>query len=150
MSTDVEDLNTILERAIAAAECQMRDELGSATACQIHKDGRVTGGLKYAEGRLVVLNDLRRQLRSSAVNSLEEISAALKAELARWRGNLVAQRARKQPAMPWLAYAQGGVDALEELEADLTSDAQVGRAAHTQGENGRLYHPDAGNSTPVP
>jgi hypothetical protein len=32
-----------------------------------------------------------------------------------WRADLQVQQTREQPSLPWLAYTQGGVDALGQL-----------------------------------
>ncbi|MFN4294502.1 MAG: hypothetical protein ACK4JD_10250 [Thermoflexales bacterium] len=94
----------------------MSGQLGEGSACQLHKDGRVTGGLKYAEGQLIALNDLRRKLNASGeMTDDAALRQVLDAEMARWRDGLESQRQRPKPAMPWLAYYQGGLDALEAL-----------------------------------
>ncbi|MCS6848539.1 MAG: hypothetical protein RMN52_12610 [Anaerolineae bacterium] len=101
---------------MAETERTMSSQLGDGSACQVHKDGRVTGGMKYAEGKLVALNDLRRKLDAAGeITDDAALREILDAETARWRSGLENQRHRPKPAMPWLAYYQGGIDALEAL-----------------------------------
>lgn len=101
-----------LAGARAVAERELAAQLGSATLCRIHTDGRVTGGAKYAEGRLVALADLQRRLRGTEAGNPVAVWAS---ELRRWADDLERLRAQDRPALPWLAYRQGGVDALEEF-----------------------------------
>ena len=105
------DWTARLSEARAAAERELTTQLGGATLCQIHSDGRVTGGAKYAEGRLVALVDLQRRLRGTDVEPL----TAVREELARWTADLERLRAQERPSLPWLAYRQGGVDALGDI-----------------------------------
>ena len=93
------------ERALAAA-------LGEATLCRLHRDGRVTGGAKYAEGRLVALADLQRRLRGT---QQAEFDSLARAELQRWSEELARQGSLPVRSLPWLAYRQGGCDALTEV-----------------------------------
>lgn len=93
------------ERALAAA-------LGEATLCRIHRDGRVTGGAKYAEGRLVALADLQRRLRASPSTDVDSLA---RAELQLWSAELARHRSLPVPSLPWLAYRQSGCDALTEV-----------------------------------
>lgn len=104
-----------LRQHMAEAEHAMSSQLGEGSACQVHKDGRVTGGMKYAEGKLIALNDLRRKLGAATEMDDVVLREILDAELARWQRGLESQRRRPKPAMPWLAYYQGGIDALEAL-----------------------------------
>ncbi|BCX02176.1 MAG: hypothetical protein KatS3mg053_0114 [Candidatus Roseilinea sp.] len=94
----------------------MSSQLGEGSACQVHKEGRVTGGMKYAEGELIALNDLRRKLNADPAVDDAALRAIVSVEIARWQNGLESQRRRPKPAMPWLAYYQGGIDALEALQ----------------------------------
>lgn len=107
-----EELAHLLDQRIAAAERSLTDQTGGANVCRLQQDGRVTGGMKYDEGRLVALSALRRRLREAAG---EDIRALVAQDLGRWREALRAQQARERPAIQWVAYNQGGVDALEEV-----------------------------------
>ncbi|MFN7209476.1 MAG: hypothetical protein ACK4P1_03670 [Aggregatilineales bacterium] len=106
--TALEYLSVQIEQVRRRFEAQ----LGEASLCEVTKDGRVTDGLKYAEGRLVALCNLERRLRAE-----EAHEAALAAETAYWRALY-----ERHAAMAWRAYAQGGWDACAEcLNALLTS-----------------------------
>jgi len=107
----VSDWTARLSEARAAAERELTSQLGGATLCQIRSDGRVTGGAKYAEGRLVALVDLQRRLHDDDGEPL----AAVQDELARWAADLERLRAHDRPSLTWLAYRQGGCDALVEV-----------------------------------
>lgn len=55
--------NQTLEQKIIDVERAYQTQAGGASFCQLQKDGRVTGGAKYEEGRLVALHTARRLLR---------------------------------------------------------------------------------------
>ncbi|MCX7791382.1 MAG: hypothetical protein N2378_12140 [Chloroflexaceae bacterium] len=107
-----EELARLLEQRIAVAERRLTDQTGGTNVCRLQQDGRVTGGMKYDEGRLVALSALRRRLREEAGGDPRAVVAQ---DLATWQAALRAQQARERPAIPWVAYNQGGVDALEEV-----------------------------------
>lgn len=107
------ELRDWVEAKISEVSRSLAGRTGSQAVCQIHKQGRVTGGLKYDEGQLVALNAVRRLLAGMAGPcSAEEIAAALEAERAKWESNLAGHQARERPALPWVAYYQGGLDAV--------------------------------------
>lgn len=109
-------IRDILAQQIAAVERSYTAQTGGAAVCQLHKDGRVTGGLKYDEGRLTVLQTARRMLPSADDDqAYATYRAAIESELQNWQAELRAQQAKEQPALPWVAYRQGGVDALTAL-----------------------------------
>ncbi|NCC36874.1 MAG: hypothetical protein EOM24_33410, partial [Chloroflexia bacterium] len=101
---------TQLETAIQVAEQRLVRATGGANVCQLQRDGRVTGGVKYDEGWLVALVTLRRSLRTEA-----EDAQVVAEQLATWQAALAEQQQRTPPSLPWLAYRQGGVDALAQL-----------------------------------
>ncbi|MGB9631991.1 MAG: hypothetical protein ACPL8I_01560 [Chloroflexaceae bacterium] len=107
-----EELARLIEQRIAVAEHSLTDQTGGTNVCQLQQDGRVTGGMKYDEGRLVALSALRRRLREAGGGDPRPIVAQ---DLATWQEALEAQQARERPAIQWVAYNQGGVDALEEV-----------------------------------
>lgn len=115
-------LMAILERQLAAAEQAVMASTGGAAWCQLQRDGRVTGGVKYDEGRLAALMAARRRLRSADPATWAQVLAE---ELAQWQQALAEVQAQPKPAMPWLAYRQGGVDALTALQ-----EAAAGNMAH--------------------
>lgn len=103
-----------VEEQSEAAARSLSAQTGDRAICEMHKDGRVTGGLKYDEGRLVALNAVRRIIAATAADNrpATEVAAELAAERARWRNQLADHQARKRPALPWVAYFQGGDDAI--------------------------------------
>lgn len=117
IDTLLDQLDTLRRECEAA----MLDYTGSATMCQIHKDGRVTGGLKYQEGRLVVLGSVIRQIRQLAQDdSLPDLlDGLLTAEAARWSAQLARYQAAERPAIIWVAYSQGGLDTVQEIQHGL-------------------------------
>jgi hypothetical protein len=116
-------LNTLLDKLYALrqdCEAAMLDYTGGASMCQIHKDGRVTGGLKYQEGRLVVLGAIIRQVKElPPAIPPDSLAAILTAEAAHWEADLARYRAAERPAIPWVAYSQGGVDTIGEIRRAL-------------------------------
>jgi hypothetical protein len=111
----VQTLLDHLETRRQETEAEIRQQTGSASVCQVHKDGRVTGGLKYHEGRLVALSDLVRDLKRSAADR-DAITALLAAAAARWEAQLARHQASERPSILWVAYTQGGVDAVVEIQ----------------------------------
>jgi hypothetical protein len=102
-----------LDALLAATERSLIAQTAGTTVCRLQQDGRVTGGMKYDEGRLVTLSAARRRLRSMGdTPACTDYRADLERELAVWRAALRAQQERPRPAVTWLAYRQGGVDAL--------------------------------------
>jgi len=117
---NVTELLAWLEQQIGRAEKEYAIHAGNQTACQLHKDGRITGGLKYDEGRLVAFTTLRRIVRKSGDGAAGELRAPIEAEQARWQAALHTYRHAPQPSIPWIAYNQGGVDALTAALAHFT------------------------------
>lgn len=113
--TDVQALLELIDQQIARVERAYKVHSGSQPVCQLHKDGRVTGGLKYDEGRLVALMDLRRSMRQVEGAGDGDVMAVIEAELDRWRRDLHTYRSAPRPSLPWIAYNQGSVDALEAI-----------------------------------
>lgn len=111
MTEAVEWLDTQIETAARA----MIGQVGDDSACTVHKDGRVTGGLKYHEGRLNAFAELRRLAQDG------RLDAATMAEVERrWSGEL--SRRSDEPSSPlWISYATGGVEAVEEARVALPS-----------------------------
>lgn len=97
-----------LDGEIALAAATMQVELGEESACTVHKDGRVTGGLKYQEGRLNAFAEARRLAKDPV-----DIADALVRYKTRWVEELDKRRNASQPSMPWLSYATGGAEAAE-------------------------------------
>ncbi len=111
---DVTALLTWLDAQIVRTEKEYALHAGNQTACQLHKDGRVTGGLKYDEGRLVAFTTLRRIVRKTSGAQSDELLRQIQAEQTRWQTALQTHQHAERPSIPWIAYNQGGVDALAE------------------------------------
>jgi hypothetical protein len=111
-------LSAALDALSNATERSLMAQTGGVNACQLQKAGQITGDVKYDEGRLVVLSMARRQLR--AINdaaALADYGARLAHELELWREALRVQQERPTPSLAWIAYRQGGIDALTEVLA---------------------------------
>ncbi len=108
-----------LEARVEATARQIEQELGGATACTLHRDGRVTGGVKYHEGRLVSYRSMLRALHAAPQRPLSEI---LHEYAGHWRAEL--DRHAGRGATLWAAYATGGLDAA--TEACCLADAPCG------------------------
>ncbi len=101
-----------------AAASALTAAAGGATLCQLHKDGRVTGGLKYDEGRFTAIGGLL-----AAVKSCESDAACadiLREHTERWQADLDRCRSQPRPSIPWVAYAQGGLDACTAASSAMT------------------------------
>ncbi len=95
-----------LDRLIEAAAAGLNAASGGGALCAISRSGRPAPAVKYYEGRWAALTDLRRELRRGEEGS-EQVSGRWLADLDR----LTEQQAGEN----WLAYAQGGVDALADV-----------------------------------
>ncbi len=107
-------LISVAEAQIASAERSLVAATGGENVCRLDKAGQATGGVKYHEGGVLALRAARRLIQSAEPGQARASMAELHE---RWRADLVAQRARERPSAPWIAYTQGGVDALERLLA---------------------------------
>lgn len=88
----------------------MSAELGGASACTVHKDGRVTGGMKYHEGRMTGFAEARRVTRRA-----DDPTAAVRELHRRWLDELDRRRGEDRPSPPWVAYATGGAEAAAQV-----------------------------------
>lgn len=113
--SDVQPLLQVIDQQIDLVEQAYKVHTGNQTACQLHKDGRVTGGLKYDEGRLVALMDLRRSVRKAELIGDSNLASTIEAEIDRWRRDLHRYQTAQRPSLSWIAYSQGGVDALQAI-----------------------------------
>jgi hypothetical protein len=105
---------------IAEAEHEYRSALGGETACTIHRDGRVTGGMTYHEGRLIALREARRVLEVSDTAAWHTEISGLRD---RWAADLELRRASRIDTPPWIAYATGGYDAAAEALAAIETES---------------------------
>ena len=114
-------LLTWLDQEIARAEQDFARHAGNQSACQLHKDGRVTGGMKYDEGRLVALTTLRRIVSKQDTWAPAQLAEALQSEQNRWQRALQTYQSAEHPSIAWVAYQQGGVDAVAAAGAALAA-----------------------------
>lgn len=117
----VDRLLAHIEQRRRECESAMRDHMGGGTMCQVHKDGRVSGGLKYEEGRLVAFGNVRRALKrlSPTADESPALAEILTSEAAAWQAQLTRHQSAAKPAMMWLAYSQGGADAVAQMQREL-------------------------------
>jgi hypothetical protein len=95
-----------LDRLIEAAAADLEAAAGGGALCAISRSGRPAPAVKYHEGRWAALTELRRAHRRGD-EATEQVGG-------RWRADL--DRLSEQEAgANWLAYAQGGVDALAQF-----------------------------------
>lgn len=99
-----------VQQHLDAARLRLADATGGAALCRIGPDaGEGRLAVKRAEGAAAALADLRDALRRGAASD-----SALDQVDARWQGDLASHRARAS-APEWIAYCQGGIDALGEV-----------------------------------
>lgn len=93
----------------------------------IEKDGRVSGGLKYQEGRLVVVGDVIRAVKKLRDDDTltDSVRALLDQAAANWSAQLERYQTTNPGAMTWIAYSQGGVDAVAEVRRALLPPASA-------------------------
>ncbi len=108
-----------IDRLMATAEKDYRTALGGEAACTVHRDGRVTGGITYHEGRLIALREAQNLIEGSTPDTLPSELVALRD---RWRNELETRRTGRINTPPWVAYATGGVDAATDLLAAIETD----------------------------
>lgn len=113
----INELKKILDQQTRAVEQSYQLQTGGAAVCQLHKDGRISGGMKYDEGRLVALAAIQRMLKLKS--SLQDILHSLQTEMTTWQQGLDVHRGKENPSMQWIAYLQGGVDILQQYEQEL-------------------------------
>lgn len=101
-----------LDGMISTSAAAMQAELGDQTACRVHRDGRVTGGLKFHEGRMTAFAEARRMAR--VADQLDD--AYLTDYRERWERELEHRISAARPSPPWVAYATGAAEAAAEAE----------------------------------
>jgi hypothetical protein len=116
-AADLDAVQQLLTRWLAETERLYAAQAGSTAMCELHKDGRVTGGLKYEEGRLVALRAAQRVLTQATVRTVDDLRASLQQSAGEWAASLARYASRERPPLPWLAYSQGGFDAVSSVLA---------------------------------
>lgn len=92
---------------------------GDASLCTLSRNGKPRPAVKYHEGAVAALTDVRRRLETS----LEPADAAVRHVRQHWE--TVRERAAVSSSSTWQAYLDGAVDALD----DLARHASPGGAA---------------------
>ncbi len=100
-----------LDDRIAAVGESMMGQMNNQSLCQIQKDGCITGGLKYDEGRLETLQTFRRLI----AEHLEHSPGLIHAEVLRREAQLERFQQQSHPSIQWLAYWLGAVDMAHEI-----------------------------------
>jgi len=105
----------LLDDLLSAAIRALDASTGGVAMCTFTKARVAVPGMKYAEGRWAALREVRRA--SIATGSVQGATADARSA---WRAAI--DRAAVDGVGPdWIAYRCGGVDALDELTASLTS-----------------------------
>jgi hypothetical protein len=113
-----DDLLSAIQNRIEEVEQALVASTGERSLCQLHKDGTVTGGIKYDEGRYAALRRIRRFVKSSTDREISlEVLGPLQQEADDWRRMLQTYQEKSDPPTQWIAYAQGGLDAVKDLLA---------------------------------
>ena len=85
--------------------------------CRLQKDGIATHGIKYDEGRYAALRKCRRLLSSDPEAEMSPaILAQLQREAEEWQRMLQIYQHKPEKPIQWIAYTQGGVDAMMEVQ----------------------------------
>lgn len=103
------DLGATIDRRRAVVEEQLGAAAGARSLCAISRSGGQVDGVKYLEGRLAALREVRRALKEC--RTPETLVAERRAE---WQAELDRVRAA-DAGRGWVAYRAGGVDELDEL-----------------------------------
>lgn len=99
-----------LEELLHRAEADLDAAAGGAAVCVFTKAGTAVPGIKYHEGRRAALKEVVRRCRRTS----EQPSAAAGDIRADWAEHLERLTERGAGA-DWIAYRQGGIDALADL-----------------------------------
>jgi hypothetical protein len=108
--TPVTELSRLVEERLTAATAALAAAAGDATLCSIGRSGRRHPGVKYPEGQVAALRELRRTLSGEP----EQPDAVLARVRDSWAKDL-ARRTAVDPDSDWAVYREGGVDALDAL-----------------------------------
>jgi len=107
------DAGVLLARLREEARAGMDAAAGGAAVCVFTRDGRPVPGIKYHEGRWAALTEVARRCRRTGEDP-EPVSVEVRAD---WTAQL--GRLRLRDAGPdWIAYREGGIDALADLVPD--------------------------------
>lgn len=108
------DADLLLAERKAAAERALDAAAGSSSLCSLSRAGVPMPGIKYPEGAWVALREVERAARASSVQqACEEVQVKWAADVARHR--------ERDSGPDWIAYATGGLDAVDGLLEALLS-----------------------------
>ena len=109
--TQAQELLATLDARLAALMPQLATTAGEASLCMISRSTGPVDGVKYLEGRMAVLSELKRAVRREPAAALAVVADPIARQ---WRTDLELQRERGA-VRGWVAYRAGGVDELDEL-----------------------------------
>jgi hypothetical protein len=108
-----EPTSILLDRRRESIEQELVAASGGVSLCTISRSAGSVPGVKYLEGRMAALREIRRAARSNGA-----IGPVLAERTAVWRSEL-ARAVDSSMGVDWRAYRAGGVDELESLGAVL-------------------------------
>lgn len=100
---------TRLDELIEQASRNLQDAAGGVALCAITRSGGSAPAVKYYEGQWAALSEVRRATDAPGSSGV--------AVRDRWTGDLALLSERGADAN-WIAYANGGVDALTDYLSD--------------------------------
>lgn len=104
----------VIDEHVTVAQTALSQALGSSTLCEVGRAGQGASAAKRAEGAWVALRDVR----AAAGRGIDTDVAV--DEIARlWQEDLALRRQRGA-SQEWLAYLEGGLEALERLRLALS------------------------------
>ena len=114
-SSTLEAVLNAVEVGLEGAVSDLAAVSGDASLCYLSRSGGPVSGVKYHEGRVSALRELRRGCRRGEQESLERTLREWRAEQERY--------ADRPGTDPWKAYRTGGVDALLTVSEAVSPDA---------------------------
>lgn len=107
---DPEDATELLGASLANALSELQRAAGGTSMCNLSRNGTPVPTLKYREGAWAALAEVKRQ----STHGSTTVIGASESTARTWFTEL--ERLRSRGAGPdWLAYRQGGVDAIAQL-----------------------------------
>jgi hypothetical protein len=108
-----------VERHLRRAEGALTTVTGGKAVCTIGWTAQARPAVKYREGAVSALAELRRHLRRDGIpDTITDLIQALDRLQARWRTRTADMAAA---GAEWEAYFRGGLDALDALACELRS-----------------------------
>lgn len=94
----------VVEGGLEHAQSDLAAVAGNVSLCHLSRSGGPVSGVKYHEGRVAALRELRRACRRGDDSALPKVLSTWRAEQERF--------AARPGTDDWKAYRTGGVDAL--------------------------------------